>query len=78
MFDPVKEIVVTLIAAAATSGWWYFEPNPESRAAFVISVIFLFAAVVHLAYHLGKTGIKLRLVIDNSDDCLPIWICDPG
>jgi len=58
MFDPSKELAVAVVFLVATAFWWYFEPNPESRAALVGAVALAIAAAIHLAYRLGVESIS--------------------
>ncbi len=71
MAHPLLEIAGACIALWVTSLWYQHDPNWESFAAFCIAIAGLEAAVFHWGHFIGTKAVTLRLVIDNSSDCLP-------
>lgn len=66
------EVVVTGAALWAFARWHFVDRTNESFATVVAAFVGFVAAIGHSGYVVGGRGIKLKIVVDNSADCLPL------
>jgi hypothetical protein len=71
VFNPFFELVIACVLILGNIVWCVYVGDVESFCALPIPIGTLLAAVFHLGHVVGAHAVRLRLVIDNSIDCLP-------
>ncbi len=71
MFHPWLEIPVAVTLLIGNIIWCKYDGGIESYCALPVPALAVLGAFFHWGYLVGAQAVKLRLVIDNSSDCLP-------